>query len=215
MKSSKYTQASTPNDNDYRDYQNVGVTLDDGNQNVEGHRSSEYLLKTNYDPFKTPQDLRYSPERNANRFPVDIELCNCAKEAILAKGSPAVVMNRSFSTLPKFESTNLSQFSLDRKVSKFAPRPKHAFQCEQLQKMQRKRMQSPEIINIHRGPNNVVYDGYGDENCAIKSCAYDKEFKCDDYGFRRGHPFRTSSRSVWGRLSCLRRERFTQRPRFR
>ncbi|KAH0811780.1 hypothetical protein GEV33_011010 [Tenebrio molitor] len=194
MKSSKYTQASTPNDNDYRDYQNVGVTLDDGNQNVEGHRSSEYLLKTNYDPFKAPQDLRYSPERNANRFPVDIELCNCAKEAILAKGSPAVVMNRSFSTLPKFESTNLSQFSLDRKVSKFAPRPKHAFQCEQLQKMQRKRMQSPEIINIHRGPNNVVYDGYGDENCAIKSCAYDKEFKCDDYGFRRGHPFRTSSR---------------------
>ncbi|CAH1368402.1 dipeptidase 1-like [Tenebrio molitor] len=198
MKSSKYTQASTPNDNDYRDYQNVGVTLDDGNQNVEGHRSSEYLLKTNYDPFKTPQDLRYSPERNANRFPVDIELCNCAKEAILAKGSPAVVMNRSFSTLPKFESTNLSQFSLDRKVSKFAPRPKHAFQCEQLQKMQRKRMQSPEIINIHRGPNNVVYDGYGDENCAIKSCAYDKEFKCDDYGFRRGHPFRTSSRSNVG-----------------
>ncbi|XP_008193877.2 dipeptidase 1 [Tribolium castaneum] len=173
MKSSKYTQASTPNDNDYRDYQNVG--LDDGNQNVNpGHRSSDYLLHS----YQPPD--RFSP--NANRFPVDIELCNCAKEAVFK-----AQVNRSFSTLPKFESTNLSQYSLDRKVAKFAPR--HKFQCE------RPRIQSPEIINIHRGPNNVLYDGYGDENCAIKSCAYDKEFKCDDYGFRRGHPFRTSARS--------------------
>ncbi|RZB39872.1 hypothetical protein BDFB_011488 [Asbolus verrucosus] len=203
MKSSKYTQASTPNDNEYRDYQNVTI-LDEGNQNSEGHRSSDYLLKSNYDGFKPqegPRDVhRYSPERNANRFPVDIELCNCAKDVIYApKGrfcsDQSIVMNRSFATLPKFESTNLSQFSLDRK-GKFQPRQKHAFLCEQKARPERKRMQSPEIINIHRGPNNALYDGYGDENCAIKSCAYDKEFKCDDYGFRRGHPFRTSSSTI-------------------
>lgn len=153
MKLSKYTQASTPNDNDY---QNVGVTLlpDDGNQNPE------FIL------HGYPPPDRFSP--NANRFPVDIELCNCAKP-----------VNRSFSTLPKFESTTLSQYSLDRK-SKFVPRQKLT------------RIQSPEIINIHRGPNHVLYDGYGDES-AIKPAGYDK---CDEYGFRRGHPFRTSSRSV-------------------
>ena len=188
MKSSKYTQARTPNDNDYRDYQNVGVTLlpDESNQNLGGQRSSDFLLKGAYDPFRPPD--RFSPERNANRFPVDIELCSCAKEAAF-KG-PHMVMNRSFSTLPKFDTTNLSQFSLDRKLAKFPPRhhQKHGFQCE----VQR-RVQSPEIINIHRGPSSLYEYGDGN-NCAVKSCAYDKEFKCDDYGFRRGHPFRTSSR---------------------
>ncbi|KAG5886150.1 hypothetical protein JTB14_011396 [Gonioctena quinquepunctata] len=63
-KSSKFTQA-TPNDNEYRDYQNIGMTVlpstpcDEGNQNVERifnpdrlchnvNKSSELLLKGNY-----------------------------------------------------------------------------------------------------------------------------------------------------------------------
>lgn len=72
-KSSKFTQA-TPNDNEYRDYQNIGLTLlpvttvDDGtNQNierisyVEGHchnvnQSSELLLKS-YEGYKAQESM--------------------------------------------------------------------------------------------------------------------------------------------------------------
>lgn len=69
-KASKFTQA-TPNDNEYRDYQNIGLSVlptspsDEGNKNVgripynEGHchtvnKSSELLLKGNY---QTPESF--------------------------------------------------------------------------------------------------------------------------------------------------------------
>lgn len=73
-KSSKFTQA-TPNDNEYRDYQNIGVTVlttspsDEGNQNVEripyteGHchtinKSSELLLKSNYQTQESLHEMQ-------------------------------------------------------------------------------------------------------------------------------------------------------------
>lgn len=189
MKSSKYTQASTPNDNDY---QNVGVTIlqDDSNQNPEG-RSSEYLL------YKRPE-VAHQIEQNANRFPVDIELCNCpTNESYVPKtrflSDQNIGVNRSFNTLPKYESTNLSQYSLDRKIGMYQKRAKTAYQCPRITAP---RIQSPEIINIHRGPNTVLFENHPEGNCAVKPCSYDKDSKCDDYGFRRGHPFRTSSRFV-------------------
>lgn len=140
-------------------------------------------------------------ERNANRFPQEIEMCNCsanppypAKTRFAAeqcKSDQTVTLNRSFSSLPKLESS-LSQVSLDRKAGKYGSqqRPKHTYVCEQNQRILRemektaslRRMQSPEIINIHRGP---FYEGHAVENCSIK------DFKCDDHGFRRGHSVRT------------------------
>lgn len=50
-----------------------------------------------------------------------------------------------------------------------------------------KRVQSPEIINIHRG------DGvYGVENCGMKGYGCEKDFAMDEYGFRRERSVRRS-----------------------
>lgn len=218
MKSSKFTQVNSPNDNEFRDYQNVMTVLpDDGNQNVERNpyvdthchvvtNSSELLLKGTYEPYMPPeplQEMHPSPERNANRFKAaqEIEMmCNCVGKEIVFQpktrfveqcNSDSVVMNRSFASLPKLATTNLSQFSLDRKMGKYHQRQKHAYTCEQSQKMMMdktaslRKMQSPEIINIHRGPPNVFYPGYGPENCVMKACG-------DEYGFRRGHSIRAT-----------------------
>lgn len=102
-----------------------------------------------------------------------------------------------------------SQFSLDRKSPRSKQQLKQVKDAgvggNQNQKVLRrlergsslKRAQSPEIINIHRGAGGVLYDGYVSDNCAVKSYGYDKDFKCDEYGFRRAHSFkRTSDRYV-------------------
>lgn len=99
------------------------------------------------------------------------------------------MLNRSFVSLPKLENINLSQVSLDRKGGKF--RPKHSHVCEQNQRIFRdlekgaslKRMQGPEIINIHRGP---MYEGHESDSSVMK------EFKCKKHEFRRGQSVRTA-----------------------
>lgn len=208
MKSSKYTQASSPNDNDFRDYANLSSQLpEEPNFNDHvirsgGHVESncqnagkEYILK--------PEESRYCNESNANRHHQDLELvCNCALKDIVyypkarfkqhyTSEQDIVLANRSFSPLPKIENTNFSQYSLDRKSAKCRQHRKHTYVCEQnqkiLQRLERassiKRVQSPEIINIHRA-NKVPYDL---DDCTIKSYGYDKGTGGDDYGFRRGH----------------------------
>ncbi|CAH0556578.1 unnamed protein product [Brassicogethes aeneus] len=201
MKSSKFTQVNSLNDNEYRDYQNIVTILpDDGNQNPHCHNvnnSSELLLKSNYETFKTPEVLQdMHQESNANSYHgQEIEMmCNCVSKEMLYQpktrfveqcNSDTATLNRSYASLPKLETTNLSQFSLDRKSAKYQ-RQKHAYVCEQnriIREMEKtaslRKMQSPEIINIHRGPSNIYYSGYDPNNCAK-----------DDYGFRRGHSFR-------------------------
>lgn len=125
-----------------------------------------------------------------------------------------VLLNRSCNSLSQLETnanvtaaTATGQFSLDRSgnkcgggvsnqhggymvcdKNKLAPPPPRIVQLFD-RNASLKRVQSPEIINIHRGPNNVLYDGYGGaDNCAIKSCPYDGDFisNCDEYGFKRG-----------------------------
>ncbi|KAL3280671.1 hypothetical protein HHI36_003908 [Cryptolaemus montrouzieri] len=239
MKASKYTQASSPIDNEYRDYQNIDVTRasnDERNVNNDNYTSgeidvggihchnvntsSELLLKSNYDPFKTVENNRNRFEGNANtRQAQEIEMvCNCAvKEVVLpfknrfrdSNSEQNLVLNRSFTSIPKLESTNLSQYSLDRRTGKFPGNRRHLYgnEREQNQKFPQrildrnvttlKRIQSPEIINIHRGPHNsMFYDGYDSEHCSIKSCVRDKEFGCDDYGFQRQRSFKAPSRFV-------------------
>lgn len=48
-----------------------------------------------------------------------------------------------------------------------------------------KRVQSPEIINIHRAGDGI----YGVENCGMKGYGCEKDFALDDYGFRRERSF--------------------------
>lgn len=238
MKASKYTQANSPIDNEYRDYQNIEVTRtsnEERNKNivdyprdeiiVEGtthcinaNASSEFLLKSSYDPFKTPENDRSRFEGNANPRPVeDLEMvCNCAIKDVVyplknrfrdSNSEQNLVLNRSFTSIPKLEGANLSQYSLDRRSGKVHGSRKHLYgnEREYAQKfpqrfhdgrnvMTMKRIQSPEIINIHRGPNSsMVYDGYDSEQCSIKSCSRDKN-GCDDYGFQRQRSFRAPSR---------------------
>ncbi|KAK9872336.1 hypothetical protein WA026_017150 [Henosepilachna vigintioctopunctata] len=236
MKASKYTQASSPVDNEYRDYQNIEVTRisnEERNKNVDNFNRgdiaiggthcknanavSEHIFKTNYGPFGQAELDRL--EGNANTRPSqDIEMvCNCAiKEALLpakmrfrdSNSEQNLVLNRSFTSIPKLESTNLSQYSLDRRAAKFPGGRRHLYgnEREQSQKfpqrfsdrnvMTLKRIQSPEIINIHRGQHNsMFYDGYDSEHCSIKSCAREKDQGCDEYGFQRHRSFRTPSRS--------------------
>lgn len=129
---------------------------------------------------------RYVPERNANRFQPaqDIELCNCMYPIYPNK---TATLTRSFVSLPKLENVNLSQVSLDRKNSKY--RPKHSHACDQSHRVFRdlekgaslKRMQSPEIINIHRGP---MYEGHESDTSVMK------EFKCKKHELRRGRSVR-------------------------
>lgn len=215
MKSSKYTQATSPTDFDLRDYANMPTILTDdvdfcGNRTPYMENScaasKEYLLKTSFQNVGHKCD-----ERTAGKHDNIEMVCNCAllKDAVYfpktrckdhyTSEQDILVANRSFGTLPRFE--NASQLSLDRKSLKCSTnnrQRKHTYVCEQNQKiLQRldrnhsiKRIQSPEIINIHRA-NNVLYDAYGPENCPMKL------HKGDDNGFARERDFaRTAERSV-------------------
>lgn len=183
MKSSKYTQANGPNDNDYG-----GFTFDESNFNEVvqyacQNTSKDYLLMS-HKPTTTTTD-----EKNANKSEADQEfemVCNCALKDIVYypksrlkqhySSEQDIVLANRFG----FENTEFSQYSLDRKTAKRLQQRKQAFVCEKV--LQRhssvKRVQSPEIINIHRA-NNVMY-------------GQDKNFSGDDYGFRRGHSLRRS-----------------------
>lgn len=194
MKSSKYTQANGPNDNDYGG-QDFNEVVHYACQNT----SKDYLLTSSYKPA--------ADEKNANRSSTTTDqefemMCNCAFKDIVyypksrlkqhySSEQDIVLANRFGS----FENTEFSQYSLDRKTAKRLQQRKHALACEQAgnKVLQRnssvKRVQSPEIINIHRA-NNVLY---GAENCAIRSCGYDKDFSGDDYGFRRGQSLRRTN----------------------
>lgn len=234
MKSSKYTQANSPNDNDFRDYQNMGATIIPQNERnlnqSTGTRtayaeiqarnvasSEEMLIYENYLQGENVFQLQPScssptKERNANanvsKYPgQEFELlCNCAvsdvtyptgKFRVKEHHNSEQNITQNFCSMTKIDNS-ASQCSLDKKSSQAKPKPKVGYANEpKTRSVPSKRMQSPEIINIHRGPNNVLYDVYGPENCAIKSYGYDRELKCDDYGFRREQSFkRTSIRSV-------------------
>ncbi|CAG9813962.1 unnamed protein product [Phaedon cochleariae] len=206
-KSSKFTQAS-PNDNEY---QNIGLTVlpvspsDEGNQNVERNPNKFNLTTISKNPNKLLHS-RYSPERNANRPQQqqqqqqrghDLELCNCITPIYTGPKTRGVglVLHRSFASLPKLENANLGQDDKagksgrnpgqDDKAGK-SGRPRHTFACEQNRRVLRdeaimRRMQGPEIINIHQG---------GFEDCEVG-------FKCKDHEFRRGHSVRTAgTRSI-------------------
>lgn len=188
MKSSKYTQANGPNDNDY------GSTLEETNFNEMVHYGCQ---NTSKDFLLTASKPLIADEKNANKQEFEM-VCNCALKDIVyypksrlkqhySSEQDIVLANRC-----GFENTEFSQYSLDRKTAKRVQQRKHhVIGCEQSEKVLRrnasvKRVQSPEIINIHRG-NNILY---GAENCAMRSYGYDKEFSVDEYGFRRGHSLR-------------------------
>lgn len=193
MKSSKYTQASGPNDNDYGNSveTNFNEMVHYGCQNTN---SKDFLLTSGKPPIC---------ERNANNQEFEM-VCNCAikdivyypksrlKQQHYSSEQDIVLANRY-----GFENAEFNQYSLDRKTVKRQQQQqqrKHVLGCEQSEKVLRgnssvKRIQSPEIINIHRA-NNVLY---GVENCAVRSYGYDKEFSADDYGFRRGHSMRKTA----------------------
>lgn len=245
MKSSKYTQVTSPNDNsEFCDYQNRGTTTGvlptDTNiiqtpigqtefiQSCQQHAASseEQLLNScAYEREQTIYEMQQcGGETNANKYPADEEfelMCNCAVYPNKQKlkqpydtEQNITSTKRNFCSLSKLDvCANSSQFSLDRKANQQQPKHAHVYTttCDQGQKvMQRiervpslKRIQSPEIINIHRGPNTVLYEGYGTENCPIKSYGYDKDFKCDDYSFKRGQSFkRASERFVYLKIGC-------------
>lgn len=231
MKSSKYTQANSPNDNDY--YQNIGTTVLPQNEhnlnqnvggimyaeiqhhNVSGTKSDELLIAG---PFETSsyvqgenvyklQQSCNSPERNANTNVhmkyggQEFELvCNCAlTDTLFPVPKFRYNSEQNITFCPKLDNST-SQCSLDRKVVQPKQKQKHNFICEPKtnRNTASKRIQSPEIINIHRGHSNVLYDTYDPENCTIKSYGYDKDLKCDDYGFRREQSFKRGSvRSVY------------------
>lgn len=235
MKSTKYTQETVVNDNDFNDYQNIptSVPQKEKNQNQRTKRtnqpepqyqnvnnSEEILINNAYDMYSHEESIfnMQSPETNANRYPgQDFELvCNCAIKDVVYSPKPrlkqqqhcsseqnVIQSTRSCCSTPKLgENRTFSQFSLDRRhvqQPKYqAPAVKHSYVVDQAPSGLRrnpslKRIQSPEIINTHLGPNNFLYDGYGPENCAIKSYGYDKDLKNDDYGFRRGPSFRRAN----------------------
>lgn len=227
MKSSKYTQVTVPNDNEYCEFQNRGITT--GNVATETNvpqttvtqhtiTNDEQLLNNSvYERDLTIYEIQQCSETNANKYPTDEEfelMCNCAiypnkqklKQPYTSEQNIAST-NMNFCSLTKLDvCANSSQFNLDRKGNQQPAKHGQPYStCNQGQKvMQRiervpslKKIQSPEIINIHRGPNTVLCEGYGSENCSIKSYGYDKDFKCDDYSIKRGQSFkRTSERFV-------------------
>ncbi|XP_022919017.1 uncharacterized protein [Onthophagus taurus] len=220
MKSSKYTQVTTPNDNDFGDYQNLGTIIPAselslshstsqhsdyaGSCKQHVNNSEELLLNTTYDRsgHQTGYDVHQQTETNANKYVRNEEfelVCNCSypqhhrlKPRYTSEQNIALT-NRGFCSLTKLDASNSSQYSLDRKGGKL--KQNDGGQQRTQQRLDRgpslKRIQSPEIINIHRGPNNTFYDGYVPENCAVvKTFGYEKDFKCDDYGFKRAQSFK-------------------------
>ncbi|XP_057661133.1 uncharacterized protein LOC130896821 [Diorhabda carinulata] len=215
---SKFTQVTT-NDNELKDYQNIGITIlptspvdvenrnSERNNYQEGHcqninKSSDLLLRNTYGGVDPVHDIRrYSPERNSERFLAqtseDIELCNCItpiyQKTRLAdqwgrSHSQTIGLNRSFSSLPKMENLN---YSLDRKTGKYITRPKETHRIL--------RVQSPEIINIHRGP---FCEGY-ETDCREEIGRY----KYKEHEFRRGHSVRSVGNRSGGILSNIQQNR--------
>lgn len=238
MKSSKYTQVTSPNDNDFSEYQNRSTTSETltcdpniahVNLGRKDQNCKQHILTTDghlqnsgvYEREQTIYDMQHQcGETNANKYPTDEEfelMCNYTiypnKQSPYTNEQNIVSTNRNFCSLTKLDvCANSSQFSLDRKGNQQQTKHGHGYStCDQgqkvLQRIERvpslKRIQSPEIINIHRGPNTVLYESYGSENCPIKSYGYDKDFKCDDYSFKRGQSFKKPSERFVNLTICF------------
>ncbi|XP_031348354.1 uncharacterized protein LOC116174557 [Photinus pyralis] len=190
------------------------------------NNSAEVLINNVYDIYNREDPISNvnKAERNANKYEQDIELmCKCPikdvaypsktrfKQEQGSNGQNVIASSRSCCSTPKLgENRTYSQLSLDRRLiqSKYPTAGnKHSYYlCDPssftgvVRNASLKSIQSPEIINAHLGPHNFLYDGYGPENCAIKSYGYDKDLKNDDYGFRRGPSLgRATERSNIGR----------------
>lgn len=196
MKSSKYTQANGPNDNDYGGFEDSSG-VEETNFNEMVHYGCQ---NTSKDFLLTASKPLIVDEKNANQQEFEM-ICNCALKDIVyypksrlkqhySSEQDIVLANRY-----GFENTEFSQYSLDRKTAKRLQQQRKHHHCGPSEKVllrrnaSVKRVQSPEIINIHRG-NNVLY---GVENCAMRSYGYDKEFSGDEFGFRRGQSLRRSA----------------------
>lgn len=156
----------------------------------------------------------HNAETNANQCPEQsIELvCNCATNDVFGSAKSrlkqqqqqqqqkcsehnVISSSRSCCSTPKLEDNSFSQHSLDRRFAKAnrqtsIPGAKHTYIYKKSSSGSKKnlsqtKIQSPEVINTHLEPNKFLYDSYREENCTIKPYCYDKDLKCDDYGFRR------------------------------
>ncbi|XP_050307477.1 uncharacterized protein LOC126744162 [Anthonomus grandis grandis] len=204
-KSSKYTQASP---SDVIEYQNIPQTIiplsPQGTTIINDHQdnkvtyaesvfynvnqSSELLLK-NAPPLVEHPAPPPRPPSKSKQENVDT-LCHCVQNKDVCRQKSRfdirdddgpIVLTRSYSSLPRV-----------------AAPPRHTYVCEQNQRILReiktaslRRMQSPEIINIHRGPTGVFYDGYGVEHCAVRPC----DIREDYSSLRRGQSVRSTRRS--------------------
>lgn len=176
------------------------------------NNSEEVLLNNAFDAYAKEEALfgAHSPESNANRYPgQDFELvCNCAIKNVVypyktlhqCGGEHNAAANaRSCCSTPKLGERTCSQLSLDKKNAQTKYQKnvfRHSHDCHRgsaadfRKNTSLKRIQSPEIINTHLGPNNFFHDAYGSENCTIKSYDCDKNLQNDDYGFRKGPSFK-------------------------
>lgn len=218
MKSSKFTQVSSPAENGYGVYptapaaQEANLHPQVGRPNyAEVHivnASEEHLLNSGFDGFSDQHydvQPRASPEVQQQQHQ-DMEMvCSCSSKDMMLKKPPwdhynseqNIAFARNYPSLQRLSNAG-SQFSLDRKhVPRKVPGKVHhvSYNCDSktMQKLERnaslKRMQSPEIINIHRGPT-IVYDGCVADSCPGQKYGCEKEIKCDEYGFRRGPSFK-------------------------
>lgn len=220
-KSSKYTQASPSDVIEYQNVGQTIIPLSPQGAISDNpssdkvtyaesvfynvNQSSELLLKN------APPSVEQVPTRQPKQKSDGDTLCHCVqnkdptsmcrqKTRFVDQPPPeqqAMALNRSFSSLPRL--ANVDPSVLDRKASYQHHVPaRHTYICEQNQRILReiktaslRRMQSPEIINIHRGPNSVFYDGYGVEHCAMRPC----DVQWEEYpSLRRGQTVRGSRR---------------------
>lgn len=205
--SSKYVQATiSPNENEYRDYQNVEQTTvlpqcEVQNVNYAQIRFVNCADEQFYSPC-TKQNYDFLKEKNANKLKREqSELsCSCTSKPLLHQHKTRfkseqdiTPINKNFTSLPRLDNSN--QCNLDKK--RIPNRSQHCktrqgvgYVCDDNEMLQRqpslKRIQSPEIINIHQVHNNIVYDGVGDfSECDMKNFIFETDVKCDEYGFRR------------------------------
>ncbi|KAL1491336.1 hypothetical protein ABEB36_011945 [Hypothenemus hampei] len=213
-KSSKYTQASPG------DYQNLSQTIIplSPQGTVDGTDSNKvtYAESVFYNVNQSSELLlkNAAPVKKAD---IQTSLCHCVqnKECHRQKTRfhddepptplpPITVLNRSFSSsLPRL--TNETSFQPH-------PHSRHTYMCEQNQRILReiktaslRRMQSPEIIDIHRGAcGEVFYDGYGVKQCAtVRMCDRQRD---DCTSLRRGQTFRSSRRRMGSSLNVSKPE---------
>lgn len=204
MKSSKHTQASGPNEIDYAGFARQ-VIFDELNCNCDCQSDIHTHIANN--------------EKNANiNKEQEVEMvCNCALKDIVyypksrlkqyySSEQDINVLAGRCNSLPKFDSSECSQYSLDRKAAKRLQR-KHTLVYERSNKILRrnasivKRVQSPEIINIHRINNSA-------QNCLIKAYEHDKELAENYCGLRKGHSLCRSNNHRWV-LTCKLNEKQT------